>query len=379
MNFIFKSKARTPPELVRHLRDAILRLDATATATAAGASAGASVSAGASSGPGSTHSAGAPSSSSAAETRRKASEEVSKDLYQIKVILYGDGDAEPQPEQVAQLAQEVYAHDILQLLVSHIAHFEFEAKKDVSQIFNNLLRRQIGTRSPTVEYLTTKPDLLFSALRGYENAQVALNTGMILREMLRHEPLAKSLLYSDRFYTFPDYIEKTTFGVSCDAFANFKETLTRHKAMVAEYLDANYDRFFDMYTTLLLSPNYVTKRQSLKLLGEILLDRTNFSIMTRYISHEENLKMMMNLLRDRSKNIQFEAFHVFKVFVANPKKPPVIENILRRNRDRLVAFLTNFHNDKDDEQFVDEKQYVLQIIQSTGPTPTIPKHKVAAA
>lgn len=70
-----------------------------------------------------------------------------------------------------------------------------------------------------------------------------------------------------------------------------------------------------MYTTLLLSPNYVTKRQSLKLLGEILLDRTNFNVMTRYISSEENLKLMMNLLRDKSKNIQFEAFHVFKVSV----------------------------------------------------------------
>lgn len=35
--------------------------------------------------------------------------------------------------------------------------------------------------------------------------------------------------------------------------------------------------------------------------------------MTRYIANEENLKVMMNLLKDRSKNIQFEAFHVFKV------------------------------------------------------------------
>lgn len=74
---------------------------------------------------------------------------------------------------------------------------------------------------------------------------------MILREMLRHEVLAKALLYSDRFYTFPDHIEKTTFGVSCDAFANFKETLTRHKAMVAEYLEKNYDKVrwsFSLYS-----------------------------------------------------------------------------------------------------------------------------------
>ena len=72
-------------------------------------------------------------------------------------------------------------------------------------------------------------------------------------------------------------------------------------------------QFFSSYTTLILSENYVTKRQSLKLLGEILLDRANFNVMTRYIAQESNLKMMMNLLRDKSKNIQFEAFHVFKV------------------------------------------------------------------
>lgn len=72
-------------------------------------------------------------------------------------------------------------------------------------------------------------------------------------------------------------------------------------------------QFFSSYALLVQSSNYVTKRQSLKLLGEILLDRTNFKVMTRYIANEDNLKMMMNLLRDRSKNIQFEAFHVFKV------------------------------------------------------------------
>lgn len=32
-----------------------------------------------------------------------------------------------------------------------------------------------------------------------------------------------------------------------------------------------------------MSENYVTRRQSLKLLGEILLDRANFDIMMKYI------------------------------------------------------------------------------------------------
>jgi len=43
------------------------------------------------------------------------------------------------------------------------------------------------------------------------------------------------------------------------------------------------------------------------------LDRHNFTIMTRYISSTDNLKLMMNMLKEKSRNIQFEAFHVFKV------------------------------------------------------------------
>src|SRR6267154_3280363 len=106
---------------------------------------------------------------------------------------------EPVPELFAQLAQETYSTDLLQLLVVHIARFDFEARKDVVQIFNNLLRRQIGARLPTVEYICARhEDVIFAALAGYSNEEVALNTGMVLREMLRHEQLAKILLYSEQ-------------------------------------------------------------------------------------------------------------------------------------------------------------------------------------
>ncbi|KAF8518697.1 mo25 protein [Hysterangium stoloniferum] len=327
MNF-FKAKQRSPADLVRGLKEGLGRLDV-----------------------------GPPGG----EVRRRAHEDVSKYLAQLKGMLYGDGDASP--EALAQLSQETYNSDLLHLLVTSIQKLEFESRKDVVHTFNNLLRRQIGSRWPTVEYLCKRPDVIFDTLKGYENEDIALNTGMILKEMLRHESLCKLLLWSEQFYLFPHFIEERTFGISCDAFANYKETLTRHKPMVAEYLEKNYDRFFNSYTALLLSTNYVTKRQSLKLLGEILLDRANFNVMTRYISNEANLKMMMNLLRDKSRNIQFEAFHVFKVFVANPKKPPQIESILRRNKDKLLAFLKDFHNDKEDEQFSDEKQFLILQIQ----------------
>lgn len=61
--------------------------------------------------------------------------------------------------------------------------------------------------------------------------------------------------------------------------------------------------------------------------------------MIAYISDIENLKIIMNLLRLNSPAIQFEAFHVFKVIVANPNKPADIVAVLRQNCAKLVAFL----------------------------------------
>ena len=108
---------------------------------------------------------------------------MTKNLSAIKSILYGDGgtfhyfdlvaggldiEIDPSPELVAQLAQETYNTDLLLILVTHMPRFDFEARKDVTQIFNNLLRRQIGSRWPTVEYLTAKHDVLFTTVKGYE-------------------------------------------------------------------------------------------------------------------------------------------------------------------------------------------------------------------
>ncbi|CAJ0956443.1 unnamed protein product, partial [Mesorhabditis belari] len=294
----------------------------------------------------------------------KAIEEVNKWLQTVKGIIYGQEGQEPNSEQVAQLAQETYNANVLPMLIKNLAKLEFESKKDVAQIFNNLLRRQIGTRSPTVEYLCARPEILITLVKGYEMPEIAVTCGSMLRECIRHDHLAKVLLHHESFYHFFTYVEVSSFDIASDAFSTFKDLITKHKTICAEFLDTNYDKFFGEYQKLLNSENYVTRRQSLKLLGELLLDRHNFNVMTRYISNPDNLKLMMNLLREKSKSIQFEAFHVFKVFVANPNKPRPIADILLRNRERLVDFLSNFHNDRtEDEQFNDEKAYLIKQIQ----------------
>ncbi|ETW05200.1 hypothetical protein H310_04191 [Aphanomyces invadans] len=288
---------------------------------------------------------------------------VTKRLYQIKVMLYGEvGQEESSPQKCAQLASLLIADNTLPRLVLNLADLPFEARKHVAQIYNNFIRRDL---SGFVAYIERQPQIMSALVRGYENADIALNCGTMLRESIRHESLARQVLYSDDLWKFFDiYVHLPNFDVGSDAFATFKDLLTRHKSLVSVFLDTHFDQAFEKYNRLLSSENYVTRRQSLKLLGEILLDRSNFEIMMRYICKRDNLKIMMNLLRDTSANIQFEAFHVFKVFVANPKKPNEVTQILLNNKDKLVAYLEKFQNEKADAQFVEEKALLIRTLGS---------------
>jgi len=377
------SRPRSPAEIVRNLKEALntlerggdskkqekVRKNSTDLITFI-------VSSASKNGRGRKNSPATPTAGGEDEASRKirlflqAQEDLSRQLTNMKQLLFGNESDQQSDIVLAQLSQEMYNTGLILALLRNLHRIDFEGKKDAVQIFNSILRRQIGTRTPTVEYICTKPDIIFTLCRGYEQQEIALNCGTMLRECIRYEALTKILLYSDNFYDFFKYVEVSTFDIASDAFATFKELLTKHKMLAADFLEANFDKVFGHYQKLLHSDNYVTRRQSLKLLGELLLDRHNFSVMTRYISNPDNLKLMMNMLKEKSRNIQFEAFHVFKVFVANPNKPKPILDILLRNQDKLVDFLSKFHNDRsDDEQFNDEKAYLIKQIKELKPLP----------
>ncbi|EPS57907.1 hypothetical protein M569_16910, partial [Genlisea aurea] len=141
--------------------------------------------------------------------------------------------------------------------------------------------------------------------------------------------------------------------------------MTRHKSTVAEFLSENQTWFFGEFNSKLLeSSNYMTRRHAVKLLGEILLDRSNSSVMTEYVSSKANMRVLMNLLRESHKSIRIDAFNVFKLFVANRNKPADIVNILSANKTKLLRFFDDFKTDKEDERFeADKAEAVKEIMQ----------------
>lgn len=69
----------------------------------------------------------------------------------------------------------------------------------------------------------------------------------MLRECIAHEELTQVLLQDENFYVFFELIEQPNFDIVSDAFATFKELLTKHKLLIANFLESNYDKVLTVY------------------------------------------------------------------------------------------------------------------------------------
>ncbi|KAC9287750.1 hypothetical protein E3N88_46041 [Mikania micrantha] len=340
MKGLFKPKPLTPVELVHHIRELL------------------------------TYTCPNPD---IRETKRQDKvRELVRLIHEMKIVLYGDDMSEPHEDACAKLTQEFFKEDILRLLIVHLPHLDPGSRQDITHVLANLQRQRVHGHYVASEYLEQNTDLLDLLVPGYDDPETAISFGAILRDCIRHQVVAKYILESDHMKTFFRYQHDPNFDISSDAAATFKELLTRHKSTVAEYLDNNYDwaicsQFFMEYNVLLESSNYITRRNAIKLLGAMLLDRSNTAVMVRYVSSLENMRILMNLLRDSNKTIQLQAFHVFKLFPANQNKPQDIVNVLVANRSKLLRFLSEFTLEKADEQFEADKTEVMNEIASLVP------------
>ena len=87
----------------------------------------------------------------------------------------------------------------------------------------------------------------------------------------------------------------------------------------------------------------------------------------------------MYMLAEENEQIQFEAFHVFKVFVANPRKTQEISEVLRMNARKLIPYLRTLQENSDDASFLEEKTLLITELQKLQDQPASEKDKAEAA
>ncbi|CAI5756439.1 unnamed protein product [Candida verbasci] len=330
MAFLFKRNPKTPFELIKTLNDSLLKLD---------------------------------------YNDKKIQDDCTRYLKQLRIILHGEDDIEPQQDQIYNISQEIFQQDCLYHLIINLLKLDFDSRKDVFIIFSVLLRRNKEQQNqpppPIVNYLlNSQPEILLILLRGPETHEIGIISGQILRECIKYETINKFILYNSLFWNFFNYVQIPIFELATDAMMTLNDLLTIHRKQVSEFLNDNYDKFVTTINNLIDSENYVTKRQSVKLLNDLNSSRANSKFINKYYDDTVNLKKTMRLLSENSKNLQLEGFHILKFFMANPKRSQKINDLLIKNKINFLIFLKNFDVESfHDPTLTDEKDFVLQEIE----------------
>jgi len=140
--------------------------------------------------------------------------------------------------------------DILLPLARNIHKLPFESRKDAQVVFSNAFRYRIpnqNSQEPVIlPYIISQcPDIIIALCNGYDHRESAMPCGNILREALKHDSIAALIVYDEPqpngrsrglqnvnpevpasgrgvFWKFFDWIDKSAFEVSADAFNTFR-------------------------------------------------------------------------------------------------------------------------------------------------------------
>lgn len=321
-------------------------------------------------------------------------------------------------ESLAAKIDENTLGTLIPELINNLQLLPFESRKHVAAIFNYLLVCGFegvdrGIYIPVMQkfrdYIVQNFEAIVSPIvSGHDVSSassssttndVALHCGSMYRSCFRHANLYGQLVVTTRrvkqlVFPFIDkYAVLPNFDVSSDAMESLKLVMTAGTTsnsdnnndftaigpidvksqqemaeLAATFLIRDYGEVWDQRFNLKLlqdEANYMTKRVALQILSTVLLTRSNYAVMIKYVNSRTNLILVMKLLRDTSPHITLDAFHVFKVFVANPNKIPEVEKILRDNSQKLCAYLETLHCDKEasNQQFADEKRLIIATIR----------------
>ncbi|KAG3202392.1 hypothetical protein PC128_g3230 [Phytophthora cactorum] len=268
------------------------------------------------------------------------------------------GDREKKMDDMAELLLRYRVMEKV-LMPKVLGQLTFETRKYVGNVFRAMT---VHNLRGFIELISERPDIMRWLVEGYRNNETALICGSMLRDCFEYQTLTMIFLkdLTPEFeFLFKVTMENNNFDISADALINISRLLTVHKKATVQVLDESFDRVFGLLNSLLTSKNYATRRQALQLLSELLLDPVNFTVMQRYVASRNNLKQIMLLLREPSEALRMDAFHVFKIFVANPNKSPEVEQLLVRNCEKLLAFVSDFGKSESGRDFLQERSLLV--------------------
>lgn len=296
----------------------------------------------------------------------------------------------PKPDEIERCLEVAQVSNLMVQIASRCARLDPEPRRVVSAIWGYLLKIEHPktNKRTMVDYLICHTEAVATLfdLYGKNSSGADVIIGVMIRDASRFSQIVNFILSSGLVYRLFPVLTSDNFDVSTDAFQTLKDVLTNHKEVSAPWLSKNADKFFPECMKL-VDPrtngrtDYVTVRQMITLLTTMMLDRPFMEAMIQFVSNEQFLVKTLILLGNPSKVVQYETFHLFKIFAANPRKPQKVSKLLINNSERILRILEQIEQDRlDDTEFKQDKQAVVAKLKAlSNPKPVEPSSSMTSS
>lgn len=215
-------------------------------------------------------------------------------------------DLKNRSKQVRILLSKPYMMD---RLIECLDDLDLNTKNNIVYILCAIIEDEYGRH-----FVIAYPAILNEVFRKYRDARVGLHIGHVIKSCLQHRELVREIYKTGLWYTLLNCVtHDNCFELGASALMNVNELLHSFPDVTKEFLLQNdkNSMFFDKYSNMLNSTNYMICRLSLTYLYRLLSG--SVEIRRLYVSDHANLKTITKLSMFRSQQIRCIALRLLTV------------------------------------------------------------------
>eukprot|EP00450_Noctiluca_scintillans_P020928 CAMPEP_0194514030 /NCGR_PEP_ID=MMETSP0253-20130528/46358_1 /TAXON_ID=2966 /ORGANISM="Noctiluca scintillans" /LENGTH=386 /DNA_ID=CAMNT_0039357635 /DNA_START=1 /DNA_END=1161 /DNA_ORIENTATION=+ len=259
-----------------------------------------------------------------------------------------------------EFVDQLLGLDLPAKLLAKLPLLEHDGLCAVTNIVSTLLRQELPPtlKKPLTRYVCEHRGFVDLVMAGMVDENLAYHKGTILRSCSRRREVVKVFLANGAVEDLLKVILTADAALAYDAFGGLRHLLLECVAEAADWLEVNFESFFEVYHRVVMTGDYILKRMALSLLSSLLGNHRFMKVSYCYSVTEAYLKFVMNLMKDSSKAVRVESFRVFKLFVG-ADTPGNIRQILLRNRAKLVELIESLRTHCQRDKIIAEHMAIV--------------------
>eukprot|EP00029_Vermamoeba_vermiformis_P004404 TRINITY_DN14944_c0_g1_i1.p1 TRINITY_DN14944_c0_g1~~TRINITY_DN14944_c0_g1_i1.p1 ORF type:complete len:356 (-),score=26.23 TRINITY_DN14944_c0_g1_i1:240-1274(-) len=267
-----------------------------------------------------------------------------------------------QADSALGLCTALLTEDIPMIVLDNLVNLNYDMAK-VAKFMVALLDLRIHDQHPATEYFSTKfPLMLEKVIASIEYGHTSagflaefLKGGYFVEQILNLETLRRII----QRVLGPDDNQYAFNANSC-ALSVFLGLLRSQKDLVAEFVQQNFDGFFDLIMEIIATydNNYILCRVTMKFLGDFMLERVNKPITIRLVADQKYVQWIIKQQLKARRSYQYEVWNVFKIFACYPDKSLAIKKLFTKKKKKLLEVISNVIRHKERDLDDTEKEEV---------------------